>query len=140
MNNIIYKLIEEAKKCLVTDDVPISAIIIKNNKIIAKAHNMREKTKKITDHAEILAINKACKKLNTWHLNDCEMYVTMQPCLMCLNVISQARIKKIYYILENKKYENIQKNKNSKIDFEIINTNNDEYIKIIKNFFKEKRK
>ncbi len=78
-------------------DVPIAAIIVKDNKIIAKAVNEREKKQNATLHAEIVAINEASKVLNNWHLDNCEIYVTLEPCPMCASAILQARIKKIYF-------------------------------------------
>ena len=78
-------------------DVPIAAIIVKDNKIIAKAVNEREKKRNATLHAEIVAINEASKVLNNWHLDNCEIYVTLEPCPMCASAILQARIKKIYF-------------------------------------------
>lgn len=92
--NIAYK---EALKALQEDEVPVGAIIVKDNKIIAKAHNKKEHSNIATYHAEILAINKANKKLNTWHLDDCIMYVTLEPCVMCAGAIIQSRIKKVVY-------------------------------------------
>lgn len=78
-------------------DVPIAAIIVKDNKIIAKAVNEREKKHNATLHAEMVAINEASKILNNWHLDNCEIYVTLEPCPMCASAILQARIKKIYF-------------------------------------------
>ena len=87
----------QASKALSIDEVPVGAVIVKDNKIIAKAYNQKEKLNDPTAHAEILAIKKACKKLNTWHLDDCVMYVTLEPCTMCAGAIIQARIKKVVY-------------------------------------------
>ena len=92
--NQAYK---EALKALTIDEVPIGAIIVKDDKIIARAHNLKETLNLSTAHAEILAINKASKKLNTWHLDDCIMYVTLEPCVMCAGAIIQSRIKKVVY-------------------------------------------
>ena len=133
-------LINETKKSLLTDDVPVGTIIVENNKIISKAHNCREKYQNILKHAELIALEKACKKKKTWHLDDCEIYITMEPCLMCKNAISQARIKKIYYVLSNDTYKKIQKNMNKKIEMIKIEDNKDEINNILKNFFKDKRK
>ena len=133
-------LIKEANKSLETDDVPVAAIIVENNKIISKAHNCREKLKSVTKHAELIALEKACKKKKTWHLDNCEIYITMEPCLMCINAISQARIKKINYFLTNDKYKEIQNNMNNKIIINHIEYNIEEFNKILKNFFKTKRK
>lgn len=89
--------IKEAQKAVEKDEVPIGAVIVVNNKIVAKAHNLMEKTQLATAHAEILAINKACKKLKSWRLDDAEMYVTIEPCAMCAGAIVNARIKKVYF-------------------------------------------
>ena len=78
-------------------DIPIGAVIVKDGKIIAKAVNEREKEQNAVNHAEIIAIQKANKELNNWRLNDCEMYVTLEPCPMCASAILQARISKLYF-------------------------------------------
>ncbi len=78
-------------------DIPIGAVIVKDDKIIAKAVNEREKNKNVICHAEIIALQNACKKLKNWRLNDCEIYVTLEPCPMCASAILQARINKIYF-------------------------------------------
>ena len=88
--------LKEAQKAYDKEEIPVGAIIIKDNKIIARAYNMKEEKNDTTKHAEILAIQKASKKLNSWRLNDCEMYVTLEPCAMCAGALIQARIKKIY--------------------------------------------
>ena len=89
--------ISEAQKGLKIDEVPIGACIVKNGKVIAKGYNKREKSKNAIKHAEIIAIEKACKKLHDWRLNDCEMYVTLKPCPMCAGAIVNARIKVCHY-------------------------------------------
>ena len=91
--------IKEAKKAELKDEVPIGAVIVKDGKVIARAHNLMEKTQLATAHAEILAINKACKKLKSWRLDGAEMYVTIEPCSMCAGAIVNARIKKVYLLL-----------------------------------------
>ena len=88
--------IKEAKKAAKKLEVPVGCVIVKNGKIIARAHNQKETKNDTTKHAEILAIQKASKKLEAWRLLDCEMYVTLEPCSMCAGAIIQARIKKIY--------------------------------------------
>ena len=88
--------LKEAKKAYSKDEVPVGAIIVKNGKIIARAHNLKETKKLATSHAEILAIQKASKKLDAWRLENCEMYVTLEPCPMCSGAIIQSRIKKVY--------------------------------------------
>lgn len=77
-------------------EVPIGAIIVKDGKIIAKGYNTREKTQQALNHAEIIAIKKACKKLKSWRLNDCDMYVTLEPCAMCAGAILNSRIKCVH--------------------------------------------
>ncbi len=79
------------------DEVPIGAVIVLNDKIIARAYNQMEKTQRATAHAEILAIEKACKKLKSWRLEGAELYVTVEPCAMCAGAIANARIKKVYF-------------------------------------------
>ena len=89
--------LKEAEKAVLLDEVPIGCVIVLNDKIIAKSHNIRESKQNPVGHAEILAIQKASKKLNSWRLEDCEMYVTIEPCIMCAGAIIQSRIKKVYY-------------------------------------------
>lgn len=88
--------LKEAKKAYNKLEIPVGAVIVKNGEIIARAHNIKEEKKDTTKHAEILAIQKASKKLETWRLNDCEMYVTLEPCPMCAGALIQSRIKKVY--------------------------------------------
>ncbi len=88
--------LKEAKKAYDKLEVPVGAVIVKDGKIIAKAHNLKETKLDTTKHAEILAIQKASKKLKSWRLLECEMYVTLEPCSMCAGAIIQSRIKKIY--------------------------------------------
>lgn len=88
--------LKEAKKAYKKEEVPVGVVIVKEGKIIAKAHNLKESKKDTTCHAEILAIKKASKKLNSWRLENCEMYVTLEPCSMCAGALIQARIKKVY--------------------------------------------
>ena len=100
---IIENLIKLNKKAFKNKEVPVSCVIVKNNKLISKAYNSKIKKHDPTAHAEIIAIKKAAKKLKTWNLNDCELYVTLYPCKMCIDVINEARIKKVYYILDSTK-------------------------------------
>ncbi len=93
----MLEAIAEAEKALKKDEVPIGAIIVKNGKIIARAHNLTEKKQSAVYHAEIIAIGKACKKLKSWRLNGTEIYVTAEPCAMCAGAIANARIDKVYF-------------------------------------------
>lgn len=88
--------LNEAKKAYNKGEIPVGAVIVKDDKVIAKAHNLKELKKDTTKHAEILAIQKASKKLDSWRLENCEMYVTLEPCSMCAGALIQARIKKVY--------------------------------------------
>lgn len=98
MNDFIEILLKEAKKAYDDNEVPIGSIIVKNNKIVSKAHNLKETKNNVLCHAELLAINKACNELKNWRLNDCILYTTLFPCPMCASAIQQARIKKVVYL------------------------------------------
>jgi len=89
--------LKQAKIAEEKDEVPIGAVIVYQGKVIAKAYNKKESIKKAYCHAEMLAIEKANKKIGDWRLNDCELYVTIEPCLMCVGAIIQSRIKKVVY-------------------------------------------
>ena len=134
MNQLIYdelnKLVDKAIK---KDEVPVAALIVKEGKIIAKACNKTNISNNVLDHAEIICINKASKRLHNWRLNDCELYVTLEPCSMCKEVIKKSRVGKVYYILNQNEYET---------------ESNPSYIKLVDNiniegklkqFFKDKR-
>ena len=95
--------LKEAKKAYDKEEIPVGAVIVKDGKIIARAHNSKEISKNAVSHAEILAIQKACKKLESWRLLDCEMYVTLEPCSMCAGAIINARISKIYIGTDDEK-------------------------------------
>ncbi|MDY2696257.1 MAG: nucleoside deaminase [Eubacteriales bacterium] len=89
--------LKEAQISFNNDEVPIGAVIVKGTEVIAKAHNTRNKSQNAINHAEILAISKACKKLKSWRLEDCDIYVTLEPCPMCAGAILNARIKNVYF-------------------------------------------
>ena len=105
MNNtsemFMRKAIDEAKKAAKKGEIPIGAVIVKDNKIISKGYNTKERKQSAICHAEINVINKASKKLGTWRLDECDMYVTLQPCEMCAGAIISARIKNLYYGARN---------------------------------------
>lgn len=145
MKEFMEIAIKEAKKSLKCGDVPIGAVIIKNNKVISKAHNEKEKQKNAVKHAEIIAIEKACKKLKTWHLDECELYVTLEPCLMCCGAIIQSRISKVYYSTESKKFgyiesiEELFNKKNNHIPNTYCGIEKEQSSKLLRDFFKDKR-
>lgn len=142
MNCYMELALKEAYKSYKKGDVPVGAIIVKNGKIIAKAHNLKEKKHNPLMHAEIIAINKASKRLKRWRLDDCELYVTMEPCMMCTGAIIQSRIKKVYYSIENHDFgalKNISQDK--KYNISVDNTmGTNESLNMLKKFFEERRK
>ncbi|WP_278588287.1 tRNA adenosine(34) deaminase TadA [Limosilactobacillus pontis] len=89
--------IVEAHQAQLLGEVPIGAVIVHDGKIIARGHNMREKFQDVTYHAEMLAIMEACAAMGSWRLEDCDLYVTLEPCIMCSGAIVNARIKNVYY-------------------------------------------
>ncbi len=89
--------VEQAEIAGLNDDVPVGAIIVHNNQVIAKAYNRRQIDHNAIAHAEILAIQEACQKLNRWILDDCQLFVTLEPCVMCFGAIVQARIQDVYF-------------------------------------------
>ena len=99
-DNNIYKFMEEAlkeaQKAYDMGEVPVGAVIVKDGKVIARGYNKKEEKQDTTKHAELIAIQKASKKLNSWRLIDCDMYVTLEPCAMCAGALIQSRIKKVY--------------------------------------------
>ena len=95
--NYMDLAIKEAEKAALEDEVPVGCVIVKEGKVIAKAHNKTVKNNNCYSHAELLAIQKALKKLDQTYLSDCELYVTLEPCMMCAGLISLSRIKKLYF-------------------------------------------
>jgi tRNA(adenine34) deaminase len=96
--------LKEANKAFKKKEVPVGCIIVKDNEIIARAHNLRETKQRSIAHAEILAIEKASKKLNSWRLDGCEIYVTLEPCIMCSGAIINSRIKRLVYATKEPKF------------------------------------
>lgn len=98
MNNpYMMQAIIEARKAFELGEVPVGAVIVCDGKIIARAYNLRETSNQAIAHAETLAIQKACSKMGSWRLDDCDLYVTLEPCPMCAGAIINARIKSVYY-------------------------------------------
>ena len=139
--------LKEAQKAYEKLEVPVGAVIVKDGKIIARAHNQKETKKDTTKHAEILAIQKASKKLESWRLIDCEMYITLEPCSMCAGAIINSRIKKIYIGTLDEKtgaagsvfnlFEDYTFNHKVEIEKGILQKDCEQ---ILKDFFKELRK
>ena len=139
--------LKEAKKAYDKLEVPVGCVIVKDGKIISRGHNVKETKKDTTKHAEMIAIQKASKKLDSWRLLDCEMYVTLEPCSMCAGAIINSRIKKIYIGTKDEKtgavgsvlnlLEDYKFNHKVEIESGIMQK---ECEKILKDFFKELRK
>ena len=138
--------LKEAQKAYKKLEIPVGAVIVKDGKIIAKAHNIKEEEKDTTKHAEIIAIQKASKKLKAWRLTDCDLYVTLEPCSMCAGALIQSRIRKVYIGTEDKKtgacgsvlnlLEDYKFNHKVEIENGILK---EECEAILKKFFKELR-
>lgn len=133
--DIIYDL---ARKSYEIDEIPVGAIIVRNNEIIGMGINSREKNISVIGHAEINAIEEACKVVGDWRLDDCEMYVTLLPCMMCSGAILESRIKKVYYLcdrtnvcFETEKYINVEKIKDGVLE--------EKYLQMLQLFFENKR-
>jgi tRNA(adenine34) deaminase len=139
--------LKQAQKAYEQLEVPVGAVIVKDGKIIARAYNQKEQKQDTTNHAEILAIKKASKKLNSWRLLDCDMYVTLEPCSMCTGALIQSRIRKVYIgtmdektgscgsvlnLLEDYKFNHHVENETGLLE--------EECRKILKDFFIELRK
>ena len=130
--NIIKELNKLMDKAIKKNEVPVACVIIKNDKIIAKAYNKTLKTNNILDHAEIIAIKKASKKLHNWRLNDCTMYISLEPCSMCREVIKKSRISNVIYYSK-------QNNNKTELDPEYNYIDNNEISNKLSAFFKNLR-
>ena len=127
-------------------EIPVGAVIVKNNKVISSAYNKRERSQIATHHAEILAIQKACKKLKSWRLDNCDIYVTLEPCPMCAGAILNARIKNLYYAVKDEnsgaisRFNMLNNTLNHTTNSHHLTDYEQENKTMIQNFFKEKRK
>lgn len=138
MNKYIDKIVELAKVAYDNDDIPVGAIVVKDKEIIGEGFNTRNSFKSVIGHAEIDAIEMACKHIGDWRLDDCTMYVTLLPCMMCTGAIIESRIKKVYYLCDRTNvcfkcggYLNVEKIDNDK--------KRQEYMKLLHLFFENKR-
>lgn len=146
MNKFMEKAIALANKAKEHGEVPIGAVIVKNGRILSCGYNRRERTKNALNHAEIIAINKACKKLKSWRLDACELYVTLEPCPMCAGAIANARIKKVYIATKEKTSNDnlctqiFQSTRlNHKVEFEYLPDYTQQASALLSSFFKDKR-
>ena len=149
MNNEYYmkKCIELAKKSEMSSEIPVGALLVHDSKIISESHNLSISNKDPTAHAEINVIKEACKKYNNYRLNKFTLYVTLEPCIMCLGAICEARIDSVVFgAYSNNKKDFNKKFDNLKKEFNLDHTPkfiggvlSDDCALIIKNFFKRKR-
>ena len=139
--------LKEAHKAFDKAEVPIGAVIVRDGKVIARGHNLREVKNQACAHAEILAIEKACKKLKAWRLENCDMYVTLEPCVMCAGAILNARIKNLYIGAMEPKFGAVGSKLNLFKDFVFNHTVNvetgileAECVQLLQEFFRKLRK
>lgn len=136
--NIIEILINEAKQAFVEDEIPVGCVITKNSKVICSTHNTKTQNKCSINHAEINAIIMASKIIGDWRLDECDLYVSLEPCNMCKEAIRQARIKRVFYLLPS----NFHNEDNKKIDYNLIMINSKiqcKYKLLLQQFFSNKR-
>lgn len=131
---------EEARKAFKIGEIPVGCVIVRNNVIISKAHNCKESKKNSVMHAELLAVDRACNVVNDWRLDDCILYTTLEPCMMCMGAIIESRISKIFYGTKCKSEQmyDVDRIKTKKIS--IVNIHDDRCSTILSDFFKNKRK
>lgn len=142
-NNYFDIALDEAKIAYSKHEIPVGCVIVKDNLVIAKAHNLKETKKSVSAHAEILAINEASKILNNYHLDGCSIYSTLEPCAMCFSAIMQSHIKNVYYILKDNQMGacgsvidlNNFNFSNPKINLIEVDYRKEEYQKLLKDFF-----
>ena len=143
--NYIDLTIDEGKKALKIGEIPVGAVIVKNNKIIGRGYNLKENKKSVIGHAEIMAIEEACNTIGDWRLNGAEMYVTLEPCPMCTSAIIQSRISKLHIGTFNKDMGacgsviDIANNRYLNSHININWLYNEECSKLITDFFKKRR-
>ena len=135
--NVAY---EEAKKAFEIGEIPVGCVVVKDNNIIARAHNCKECKKNSIMHAELLAVDKACRFVGDWRLDGCTLYTTLEPCMMCMGAIIESRISSIYFGTVSKNEQLYDVDRLNKSNFKIINMNDERCSKILSDFFKNRRK
>ena len=137
-DEFVKKIYDLAIDSYNVDEIPVAAIVVKNNEIIGVGINSREKNKSVVGHAEINAIESACKYIGDWRLDGCEMYVTLMPCMMCSGAIVESRIDCVYYLCDR---TNVRFETNKYVN--VIKIGNDEYeekyLNLLRLFFENKR-
>ena len=129
----------EAKKAYKNDEIPVGCVIVCENEIVACGYNKKERKNNALMHAEIIAIDKACKKLGSWRLDNCDIYVTLEPCMMCMGAIIESRIRNVYYGTKNKNEQMYVLNMIDRF-VNLYNVNDADCSKILSDFFINKRK
>lgn len=136
--NFIDKIMELSQKSFDADEIPVGAVVVKDGMIVGAGINNRTGSNSVIGHAEINAIEMACKNIGDWRLDDCELYVSLKPCMMCTGAIVDSRIKKVYYLcdrtnvcFEPSEYLSIQKINNVEMQ--------EKYMKLLQLFFENKR-
>lgn len=147
MIDFMKEALKEAEKAYKHNEVPIGAVVVRNGKIVSRGHNCREKKQNAIKHAEIIAIERACKKLKSWRLDDCEIYVTLEPCPMCAGAIANARIRRLIFgASEKTSGDNLCRSiltstrLNHKVEICEDKQNQQQCAKLLTDFFKNKRK
>lgn len=130
--------LEEAKKAYLLDEVPIGCVIVRDGVIVSQAYNRKTLDNVATYHAEVVAIEEACQKLKTWYLDECTLYTTVEPCLMCTGAIIQARIPRVVYGTRNEAFGYLSKLEDTKVKI-ISGILKDECSQILTDFFKKQR-
>ena len=147
MNNDFMDLaFSYAELAYKNDEVPVGAVIVKDKKVISYGFNQKEKNNSVLEHAELIAISNASKVLNNWRLDDCDIYVTLDPCPMCASAIKQSRIKNVYSALNNADFNNLSlileifstDRVNSSVNF-VSNLDIERSKRILSDFFKKQR-
>lgn len=140
MNEYFMKMAYcEAKKAYKNDEIPVGCVIVCENEIVACGYNKKERKNNALMHAEIIAIDKACKKLGSWRLDNCDIYVTLEPCMMCMGAIIESRIRNVYYGTKSKNEQMYVFNMVDRF-VNLYNVNDADCSKILSDFFINKRK
>ena len=132
------RALDMAREAYKMDEVPVGCIIVKDNNVIASAYNRKEIDNIATYHAEVVAINRACRMLKTWRLDGCTMYTTVEPCMMCTGAILQSRISRVVYGTSNESFGYLSKIDNYKLEI-VSGILKDECSSLMSDFFKNKR-
>ena len=132
--------LEEAKLAYEIGEIPVGCVIVRNNVIISKSHNCKESKKNSVMHAELLAVDRACQIVGNWRLDDCILYTTLEPCMMCMGAIIESRIPKVFYGAKCKNEQMYDVDKISAKKITIVNVQDERCSTILSDFFKNKRK